>query len=308
MQKALKDVLGNHVEQAGSFVNDEYLRFDFSHFKAMTKDEILEVEKKVNEKIDEALNVKIKEMPIDDAKKTGANALFGEKYGDIVRVVFIGDYSIEFCGGCHVDNTSNIKAFKIISETSAAAGIRRIEAKTSTALIKMYEKNNCLIDEICDKVKVNKDELLDKIVKINNEKNKLEKEIKDIKKNSFSNNNNSVIEPKSNINDIKIFVEKFDNLDVNDLSIIADDIKSKNKNAFILLASNINDKVAIVATCTKESIDKGANCNDLIKKVSNIVSGSGGGKPNMARAGGKDTSKINELIDRSLNEMIEMIK
>lgn len=304
LQKALKEVLGNHVEQAGSYVDKDYLRFDFSHFEPMTNDQITEVEKIVNSKILEAINVSTEVMPIEEARKTGANALFGEKYGDEVRVVSVGDFSLEFCGGTHVNNTSDIGAFKILSESGVAAGTRRIEAKTSFGLIKYLESKANLLDSISNMLKTNSDNLSEKISKVIEENKSLNKELKKLKSDNSSINLDDITSKAIKVNDSNVLVSSIDNMDMNSLRTLGDKLKDKLGNAYIVLASSIDSKVNLVATCTKDINDKGGNAGNLIKEIAPLVGGGGGGRPNMAQAGGKDASGI----DQALAKSIELIK
>lgn len=295
LQAALRQVLGSHVEQAGSLVSDDRLRFDFTHFNQMSQDEILKVEALVNANIAKSTAVAIKEMPIDDARKAGATALFGEKYGNIVRTVKMGDFSFELCGGTHVHNTSEIDHFKIISEESVSQGVRRIEAITGSALKNYNEKNTKILEELASILKTNIYGVEGKLNSLLSENDDLKKEITKLK-NEKAKNVASDIEVEKN-GDIKYVVKEFDNMDMNGLRKIGDDLKSKNDNIVIVLASINNDAPNFVCMISDSIAGKKISAKDIISKIAPIAGGKGGGRDNMAQAGGKDKTKINEALN-----------
>ena len=295
LQAALRTVLGKHVEQAGSLVEPDKLRFDFTHFKALTADEILKVEKIVNQKINEAINVTKKEMTLNDAKQKGAMALFGEKYGEIVRTIQVGDFSFELCGGTHIDNTAEIKCFKIVSETGVAAGIRRIEALTSDNLINYYNDELNKLDEIEKILKSNSTDVLNKIDNLLKENKSLKNEIDSLKKQLSV---NEVSNTKSYIaNGLNIVIDKVENKDNTELKVIADSIKEKLDNYVVIILSKNNDNVSIVVSLSDLAVKKGLHAGKILKEIATIMSGNGGGRDKFAEGKGKDTSKIDDAIE-----------
>ncbi|MDR1801301.1 MAG: alanine--tRNA ligase [Lachnospiraceae bacterium] len=307
LQKALKTVLGNHVEQAGSSVNSERLRFDFSHFSAMTPQEIEEVEAIVNKEIQAQLPVSADLMPIDEARKTGAAALFGEKYGDIVRVVSMGDFSKEFCGGTHVNNTGVITAFKIISETGVAAGVRRIEALTSAGLLNYYKDIENKLHDAAAILKSKPDALSKKLTEILNENKSLKSEVESMKNKLAKDAAQDVLKDVLEIKGIKVLIASVPGVEMNELRNLGDDFKEKLKNCLILLLSDCNGKVNLVAMATEGAIEKGAHAGNLIKEAAALVGGGGGGRPNMAQAGGKDPSGIDKAIGQAKKVALEQL-
>ncbi|MEE3392187.1 MAG: alanine--tRNA ligase [Lachnospiraceae bacterium] len=299
LQKALRVVLGTHVEQAGSYQDGDRTRFDFSHFKAMTADEIKQVEELVNKEIQEGLDVRTDIMSLDEAKKTGAMALFGEKYGEEVRVVRMGDFSTELCGGTHVSNTREIGHFKIISESGVAAGVRRIEAITGRGLIKYYEDHDALLKEAAEKAKTSPDKLSERIAALQKEIRELNAENEKLKNELASNAAGDVLSEAADINGIKVLVISLPDLDMNELRSFADETCDRLGDSFVILMSAKGGKVSIVAKATDAALKKGAHAGDLIKETAGIVGGGGGGRPNMAQAGGKDASKIDEAIEKA---------
>ena len=294
LQAALREVLGKHVEQAGSLVEYNRLRFDFTHFKPLTKEEINEVEKIVNEKINASIGVVKKEMPISEAKKEGAMALFGEKYGDIVRTVKVSDFSFELCGGTHIDNTSEIKCFKILSETGVAAGIRRIEAITSDTLLKYYNDETNVLSDISALLKVKNDESFEKV-------NSLLKDIKDLKsqiealKKQVSSNETSDVKSES-INGLNVVIDSFDGKDIAELKDIVDSIKDKTKDYVVVAFAKNDSAVDIVVSLSDVAVSKGLHAGNILKQCANVLGGNGGGKDKFAQGKGKDVSKITDAI------------
>ena len=297
LQKALRIVLGNHVEQAGSYVTSDRLRFDFTHFSALTKEEITKVEKIVNDEIMNSLDVKTSIMSIDEAKKSGAMALFGEKYGDSVRVVSMGDFSIELCGGTHVSNTSSISVFKIVSETGVAAGVRRIEALTAGGVFAYY---NEIETELNNAAKVAKSEpsmLSKKIETLHEEIKALQSENEKLKsklaKDALGDVMNQVVEVKG----IKLLATKVPDVDMNGLRNLGDGLKDKLGDGVIVLVSALGtDKVNIVVMVTDSAMKLGAHAGNMIKELASFVGGGGGGRPNLAQAGGKNPGGIDALL------------
>ena len=286
LQKALRTVLGNHVEQKGSYVDPERLRFDFTHFQSMTAEELKKVEDIVNEKIVEAIPVETKIMTIEEAKKTGAMALFGEKYGESVRVVCIDDFSKEFCGGTHVANTANIRLFKIISEAGVAAGVRRIEALTDKGVLKYYEELEKLVKEASEAAKTESVQLVRRIHTMNDEIKALSSENEKLKAELANNALGDVSDNVVEIKGVKFVATKVDNVDMNELRNLGDKIKNEIGSGVVLVVSAIgSDKVNMIAMATDDAVAKGAHAGNLIKAVASLVGGGGGGRPNMAQAG-----------------------
>ncbi|MCQ4688767.1 alanine--tRNA ligase [Clostridium sp. SL.3.18] len=299
LHKALRMVLGNHVEQAGSSVNADRLRFDFTHFSALTEEELKKVEAIVNEQIMNCLNVKVQNMPIEEAKKTGAAALFGEKYGSIVRVVSMGDFSIEFCGGTHVANTGVITAFKILSETGVAAGVRRIEALTSKGLLKYYDELEEKLHEAAKLLKAAPDKLTEKIIHLQAENKALHSEVDSLKSKLAQDAMGDVMDQVVEIKGVKLLATKVEGVDMNGLRDLGDQLKEKLGEGVIVIASATDGKVSLMATATKGAIDKGAHAGNLIKAIAGLVGGGGGGRPNMAQAGGKNPAGMEDAIAKA---------
>ena len=304
LQAALRQVLGTHVEQAGSYVDAERLRFDFTHFSALSKEELKQVEDIVNEKIAECLPVVAKNMPIEEARKTGAAALFGEKYGDVVRVVNMGDFSVEFCGGTHVSNTGVITALKIISETGVAAGVRRIEALTSKGLLKYYDEMERKLQEAAALVKATPNQLSDKIRHLQAENKELHSELESVKSKMAKEAMGDVSDQVAEVKGVKLIAAKVDDVDMNGLRDLGDQLKEKLGEGVIVLASAAGGKVSLVAMATDEAVKKGAHAGNLIKGIAGLVGGGGGGRPNMAQAGGKNPDGIDAAIAK-VSEVLE---
>ncbi len=308
LHKALRMVLGNHVEQAGSSVNAERLRFDFTHFSALTGEELKRVEEIVNEQIQNALSVKVENMPIEEAKKTGAAALFGEKYGDIVRVVSMGDFSIEFCGGTHVENTGMITAFKILSETGVAAGVRRIEALTSKGLMNYYNELEQKLLRAAKLVKATPDNLAEKITHLLGENKALHSEIESLKSRFAKDAAKDILNQATEVKGVKLLATNVEGMDMNGLRDLGDQLKEKIGEGVIVLASATDGKVSLVSMATKEAMERGAHAGNLIKSAAAYVGGGGGGRPNMAQAGGKNPSGIGEALKKAAEELANQLK
>ena len=299
LQKALRTVLGTHVEQAGSSVNEDRLRFDFSHFSAMTAEELQKVEAIVNEQIVAGLPVKVENMPIEEARKTGAQALFGEKYGDVVRVVNMGDYSIEFCGGTHVKNTNEIMAFKILSESGVAAGVRRIEALTSKGLIRYYDNLEKKLNEAAKVLKATPDNLAEKIAHLTAENKVLHSEVESLKSKLAQDAMGDVMDQVQEIKGVKLLAAEVDGVDMNGLRDLGDQLKEKLGEGVVVLASGNDGKVSLMVTATDAAMKQGAHAGNLVKAIAGLVGGGGGGRPNMAQAGGKNPAGIQEALKKA---------
>ncbi|MEO2240383.1 alanine--tRNA ligase [Dorea sp. YH-dor226] len=304
LQKALRMVLGNHVEQAGSLNNAERLRFDFTHFSALTEEELKKVEEIVNQEIQNRLPVVVRNMPIEEAKKTGAAALFGEKYGDIVRVVSMGDFSIEFCGGTHVANTGDIMAFKILSETGVAAGVRRIEALTAKGLMNYYEDLEMKLHEAAKLLKATPDHLTEKVTHLLGENKALKSEVESLKSKLAKDAMGDVMDQVTEVKGVKLLATKLEGVDMNGLRDLGDQLKDKLGEGVILLASVNEEKVSLMAMATPGAMEKGAHAGNLIKAIAGCVGGGGGGRPNMAQAGGKNPDGVEAAIAKA-REVLE---
>lgn len=308
LQKALRTVLGTHVEQAGSSVNEDRLRFDFTHFSAMTAEELKKVEDIVNEQISKGLDVIVKNMPMEEAKKTGAQALFGEKYGDIVRVVNMSDFSIEFCGGTHVKNTSEIMAFKIISETGVAAGVRRIEALTSDGLMKYYAQIEETLKNAAHLVKATPENLADKITHLMAENKALHGEVESLKSKMAQEAAGYVMDQVTEIKGVKLLAARLDGIDMNGLRDLGDQFKAKLGDGVVVLASANDGKVSLMVTATDGAMKQGAHAGNLVKAIAGCVGGGGGGRPNMAQAGGKNPAGIPDALAKAPEVLESQIK
>ncbi|MBQ0005750.1 MAG: alanine--tRNA ligase [Clostridiales bacterium] len=299
VQQALRDVLGDHVMQAGSYVDDKYLRFDFNHFQAMTADEIKKVEDIVNEKIDMFLPIAMQEMPIEEAKKLGAMALFGEKYGDIVRVVSMGDYSVEFCGGTHLANTGLVGGIKITSEYGVASGVRRIEAITGSAIVNYLADKENLISETAAALKSNPSDIARRAVQLVADNKELENTIKSLKSDEISGALDDIIAGAKIIGDAKLIAKRFDDTDVDQLRNISDAVKGKVDSVVMVFAAVNDGKVTFITSVSDDLVGKGYHAGKIIKEVAAAAGGGGGGKANMAQAGAKDASKIEDAFAKA---------
>ena len=296
LQQALRDVLGDHVMQAGSYVDDNYLRFDFNHFQAVTAEEIAKIEEIVNSKVDEYLPIRMEEMPIEEAKKLGAMALFGEKYGDIVRVVSMGDYSIEFCGGTHIDNTGKVGGFKIISEGGIASGVRRIEAITGSNVIKYLEDKEAVLGQVAKTLKASESDVTRKAAQVMSDIKELENTIKTFKTDEISGAVDDIIASAVQIGDAALITRRFEDTDADQLRSICDAVKAKKDGVVIVLASVSGGKVTFITSVSDDLVGKGYHAGKIIKEVAKAAGGGGGGKANMAQAGARDASKVDEAF------------
>ena len=308
LQYALQTIISPKVMQAGSYVDDSKLRFDFTHFSPMTEEEIAKVEEIVNREIAAGLDVVINEMSIEDAKKTGAMALFGEKYGEVVRVVQMGTFSSELCGGTHVSNTRNISAFKIISESGVAAGVRRIEALTGKALFEYYNTMESELQKAAKLLKAVPLEVSAKIVSLQDEVKQLQKENDKLKAKLAKEAAGDMLSETKEVDGIHILTKQLTDVDMNGMRDLGDEAKQKLGEAFIVFASQVGEKVNLIAMATDGAMKKGAHAGNLIKEVASIVGGGGGGRPNMAQAGGKNPAKIPEALAHAKTVMEQQIK
>ena len=308
LQKALKLVLGSHVEQKGSLVTPGRLRFDFSHFQAMTPEEIRRVEDLVNQEIMEGIPVKTDVMSLDEAKKTGAMALFGEKYGEEVRVVSMGDFSRELCGGTHVANTADIRNFKILSEAGIAAGVRRIEALTGAQVIDYYRQQESEVAAAAAMLKTSPDGLLDKIAALQAELKEAHSQIESLKSEAAKNAMGDVTDNVREIGGIRFLAARMEGVDANGLRELGDSLKEKLGECVIVLASVADGKVQLMATATDGALKKGAHAGSLIKGIAKFVGGGGGGRPNMAMAGGKNPEGVDQALEESAKVLEGLLK
>lgn len=299
LDKALRDVLGSHVAQAGSLVEADRLRFDFSHFEAMTTEQIKETERIVNEKILESIDVKVQELPIEEAKKLGAIALFGEKYGDVVRVVSVGDYSVEFCGGTHLTNSAQCGLFKIVSESGVAAGVRRIEAITGQGVLEYIAEHDKLIADTAAALKTNLlGEIDKKAASVVAESRELEKKISALNEKMAAAKANNIMAGIKHIGDINLLTAQVDGMGADEMKTMADKVKAEVENSVVVMGAQTDGKITFVAMASKEAVKKGVHCGNIIKEITAIAGGRGGGKPDMAQGGGQDASKIDDALAR----------
>ena len=308
LQKALKAVLGSHVEQKGSLVTPDRLRFDFAHFQPMTAEEIAEVEKLVNEKIQEALPVMTQVMDIEEAKKSGAMALFDEKYSEKVRVVSMGDFSKELCGGTHVANTSAITAFKLVSESGIAAGVRRIEALTGDGVFKYYKEQEEELAKAAKLLKTAPQSVCEKIEHLYSEIKSLQAENDALKSKAAKDALGDVMNQVQEIKGVKLLAAKLEGVDMNGLRDLGDQLKEKLGEGVVVLASVNDGKVNLMATATDEAQKKGAHAGNLIKAIAALVGGGGGGRPGMAQAGGKNPAGVDDAIKEAVKVVESQIK
>lgn len=307
LHKALRTVLGNHVEQAGSYVSAERLRFDFTHFASLTTEEVQQVEKLVNDAIFASYAVMAEEMSMDAARQKGAMALFGEKYGDVVRVVDMGGYSIELCGGAHLENTAQVGSFKILSENGVAAGVRRIEALTGSEALKYYQAQETEIKEICKLVKTTPDKLLTRLEQLLAEQKETAKELEKLKAKMAGGAADEILNTKAEIHGVAVLAAEIKDTDGNGLRTLGDQLKQKLGSGVIVLASGKDDKVNLMAMATDDVVKKGAHAGNIIKAAAAVCGGGGGGRPNMAQAGGKDATKIADALQKAKEVLAEQI-
>ena len=300
LQKALRMVLGSHVEQAGSYNDKDRLRFDFSHFQALTAEEIAKVEAVVNKEIALDLPVQTDIMTVDEAKKTGAMALFGEKYGEKVRVISMGDFSKEFCAGTHVSHTGEIKAFKILSETGVAAGVRRIEAITGDNVLRYYKDMETTLFEAAKAAKSEPHKLTDRIHALLDEIKALSSENEKLKDQIAKSEVADVMDQVEEVGAYKVLPVSVKDVDMNALRTLGDDLKEKIGSGIVILASDMGGKVNLIVTATEDAVKAGAHAGKIIKEAAALVGGGGGGRPNMAQAGGKNPAGIPDALAKAV--------
>ena len=309
LQSALREVLGNHVQQAGQLVSDSYLRFDFTHFEAMTAKEIIEVEELVNKKIFEAIKVDTREMPIEEAKKLGATALFGEKYGDVVRVVSAGDFSIEFCGGTHAKNTSNLGLFKIRQEGSVASGVRRIEALTGYGVLNYINGANAAIMGVCSALKIsNPKAVIEGAEKAETLIKAQQKEISELNAKLAVSQLDEFFVNTQVENGVRIVTGNVENGNADILRSMCERAKDRAPKCVIVLAAVNDGKVTFAAACGKEALELGANAGKIVKAVAQAAGGNGGGKPDLAMAGAKEVDKVDFALSTVKETVYSMLK
>ena len=307
LQKALREVLGTHVEQAGSYQDGERTRFDFSHFAAMTPEEISRVEQLVNEKIAEHIPVETQVMTVEEAKKTGAMALFGEKYGEKVRVVSMSDFSKEFCGGTHVGNTADITAFKIISESGVAAGVRRIEALTGSNVFDYYRREEEELLSAAKAAKTTPAGLAEKIAHMQEQIKALQSENESLKSKAAKEALGDVMDQVTEVGGVKLLAASVPGVDMNGLRDLGDQLKEKLGEGVVVLASDAGGKVSLVAMATDGAMAKGAHAGNLIRAIAGKVGGGGGGRPNMAQAGGKNPAGIPDAVAEAKTALLAQL-
>ncbi|TZE83489.1 alanine--tRNA ligase [Calorimonas adulescens] len=296
LHKALREILGEHVHQAGSLVTPEYLRFDFSHYQGLSQEQLDEIERRVNEKIYESLPVEISVTTLEEAQKIGAMALFTEKYGDRVRIVKAGDYSMELCGGTHLKNTSEIGVFKIVSEGAVGAGLRRIEARTGPGAYEYLSGYKKLVSSIADYLKINENDLENRVIEMLSLIKDKDREIETLKQKIMNMSVDEYLKGTIDVKGVRLLTLKLNSYTNKDLRDLNDLLKSKLKSGVLLLAGVEDGKVNLVASVTQDIIEKGLKAGEIIKEVSAILNGSGGGRPDMAQGGGKDSSRLDEAF------------
>lgn len=306
LHEALKEIVGDHVNQSGSYVDEERLRFDFTHFQGLTEEELDKIENLINAKIMEVYSVDTEVMSIEEAKASGAVALFDDKYKDEVRVVSVGDFSKELCGGTHVKNSGEIGLFRIISESGVAAGIRRIEAVTGFNAISYIESKNRLLKESAALLKCTEKDIVNKIQNNLQDLKDKEKEISELKSKLVQGAEDEIINKAKDIKGIKVIVDLLKDVDGESLRDLADKIRNKVDNSLVVLASTLEDKVQFVAMASKEAVAKGAHCGNIIREVAKVAGGGGGGRPDMAQAGGKIPQKAGEALGK-VEEVLEVL-
>ena len=304
LQSAIKAVVGDHIQQAGSFVSDEYLRFDFTHFEKVNDEQLKQIEIFINKAISQAHAVTKEEMPIEDAKKSGATALFDEKYGDIVRVVSMGDVSKEFCGGCHVNNTLEIGICKIIGEESIGSGVRRITAKTGFDAYEQFASEEQILKNIAQHLKLKGIANIEaKVVQLLDEMTAMKKELSSLQNEMFMLKAKELKNEMVTCNDLQLLIKRMDGFDAKALKDIASGLKADYENCVVFFASHTDDKVSFVAGAGKSALSKGVHCGELVKEAAQICDGKGGGRPDLAQAGAKAAEKIEEALNFIKNKL-----
>jgi alanyl-tRNA synthetase len=308
LQGALRQVLGTHVEQAGQLVNENEVRFDFTHFNAMTDEEIAKVETIVNNFIMQAETVTMQEMPIEEAKKMGAMMLFGEKYGDVVRVVKAGDLSTEFCGGTHVSNSGQLGLFKITSEASVASGVRRITAVTGFNLLNVLNNNESVLKNIATDLKTSENDVENRVEAMITENKANEKKINALNAEITRLKSADMFSNPEMVGELEVFTAKIEGTTPDALRSMGDDLKAQNDNAVAIIAGTNGDKATIVAICGKNAIAKGVKAGDVVREVAKLAGGGGGGRPDSAMAGAKDLSKLDDAIKATVDIVKGIVK
>jgi alanyl-tRNA synthetase len=308
LHKALRTVLGEHVEQAGSYVGPDRLRFDFTHFNPMTTEEVLEVENIVNDAILACDDVTVVETDIENAKALGAMALFNEKYGDTVRVVRVGDFSMELCGGTHLSNSSEAGMFKIVSEGGVAAGVRRIEAVTANQALRHFRNTEDTLNQVLEVIKVNRSEIIDKSMNLLDDIKRLAKENESLKSKAAGSHLKEILDQSVLLDGVSIVSYGFENFDIMTVRNMADRLKDELDEYVIVLGASKDDKVAFVSMSSEGAISKGLHAGNIIREVAKLTGGSGGGRPNMAQAGGKEPQKMNAALSEVVNIAKKMLK
>lgn len=308
LHKALKDVLGDHVNQAGSLVLDNRFRFDFTHFESLKEDEILRIEDLVNEKIMEALELEVIETSLEEAQKIGAVGLFEDKYSDSVRIIRVGEFSQELCGGTHVKNTADIGMFKILSEAGIASGVRRIEAITGVEVYKYMRRLEDSMDSISQTLKTNKNNILEKANSLMEDLKAKEKQVESLKAKLAKDIAQDIISSKKDIDGISVITYKLENMDMDSLRNLGDEVKQGLESSVIVLASIVGDKLTFLSMVSKDLNKKGLLAGNIVREVAKATGGNGGGRPDMAQAGGKDISKVDEALDMVYNLVKEQKK
>ena len=308
LHKALKETLGEHVNQAGSLVTPDRLRFDITHFEPISKEELDIIERKVNDVILQSLDIECEVMGINEAKEKGAMALFGEKYGNEVRVVSMGDYSVELCGGTHLTNTSQVGLFKILSEGGVAAGVRRIEAITGHAVYEYLTNRDNMINEVCSALKTKEDNLVQRANHLVEENKALAKELHETKTKLNLQSVDSLLDAKVEINGVNLLCAKFEDIDMNTLKETADTLRDKVGSGVVVLSNVADNKVNFVVTATQDVIEKGIHSGNIVREVAKIANGKGGGRPNMAQAGATDVSKVDEALSYASEVVKSQVK
>lgn len=308
LQKALRNVLGSHVTQAGSLVEPDRLRFDFTHFSAVDPEDLKKVEREVNEKILEGLPVTANEMPLEEARKLGAMALFGEKYGDVVRLVKMGDYSLELCGGTHLNSTSQAGLIKILGESGVASGVRRIEALTGLSAIEYFNEREKMLNDVAAALKTSPQDSIKKVEALSAQIKDAEKEIEQLRSKLVSGALDGVLANAVDVKGVKLVAARFDQLDMESLRNTGDTLKNKLGSGVVALATAYGGKVNFIVTATRDVIEKGIHCGNIIREVARITGGGGGGRPDMAQAGGKDISRIDEALKYAIKIVETQVK
>ena len=309
LHKALKEVLGGHVAQAGSRVTADRLRFDFSHFEAMTTEQLLDTERRVNNAILECMDITVRELPIEEAKKLGAEAQFGEKYGDVVRVVSMGDYSVEFCGGTHLKNTSECGLFKLVSESGVASGVRRIEAVTGQGVLDYIAERDALIANTAAALKTNRIHEIDKkAAALSEEQKEAQKTVSELSEQLAAIKTQNMLGNVKKIGNVNLLAVRTDGMTANEMKTFADQAKAQMENGVAVLASETDGKVTFVAMAVKTAVAEGVHCGNIIRELTAMCGGKGGGKPDMAQGGGKDAANIDAALAKAEELITGMLK